>query len=144
MKQRGRKTTLAVVHESAISAVDRPDPPQELTIEQRIEWIRVVNSLQAEWFEDYSTAALTQYCKHVISARRISSLIEDACLPGKTGDDAPVFTVGYYDTLLKMQERESRILLSLMTKMRLTQQATYHPEKGKNKGVSPIKPPWED
>ena len=52
MKQRGRKAALAIVHGSAISAIDRPEPLAELTNEQRIEWILVVNSLPADWFPD--------------------------------------------------------------------------------------------
>jgi hypothetical protein len=46
-----------------------------------------------------------------------------------------------YDKLLHMQERESRIMVSLATKMRITQQATYDREKTKPKQVA--KKPWE-
>jgi hypothetical protein len=58
----------------------------------------------------------------------------------ESGDDIDVTE---YDKLLKMQERESRILVSLATKMRITQQATYHPEKVKD-GSSKVPRPWED
>ena len=57
-------------------------------------------------------------------------------------EDAEGIDESEYDKLLKMQERESRILVSLATKMRMTQQATYDPEKGK--GSTPIRPPWEN
>ena len=135
MKQRGRKAALAVVHESAISAINRPEPPPELTNEQRIEWILVVNSLPADWFPDETHKVLAQYCRHAVTSRHVSQMIEQM----EAGDNIDVTE---YDKLLKMQERESRILVSLATKMRITQQATYHPEKIKPGQV--VSNPWED
>jgi len=135
MKQRGRKTALSVVQGSAISAIDRPEPPSELTNEQRIEWILVVNSLPADWFPDETQKVLAQYCRHAVAGRHVATLIDDL-----EGSDA--IDVVHYDRLLKMQERESRMLVSLATKMRMTQQSTYHPEKGKP--TQTIENPWED
>ena len=135
MKQRGRKAALAIVHGSAISAIDRPEPLAELTNEQRIEWILVVNSLPADWFPDETHKVLAQYCRHAVASRHVSQMVEQL----EAGKD---IDVSEYDKLLKMQERESRILVSLATKMRMTQQATYHPEKGKPSTT--IKPPWEN
>lgn len=135
MKQRGRKGLLSVVQDSAVSAVDRPEPLPELTPEQRVIWIETVNSLPADWFPGETHKTLAQYCRHVVSSRHVSQLIEQLEL-GKTVD------VSEYDKLLKMQERESRILLSLATKMRMTQQSTYHPEKVK--GAAKVMRPWED
>ena len=135
MKQRGRKAALTVVHGSAISAIDRPEPLTELTPEQRIEWILVVNSLPADWFPDETHKVLAQYCRHAVASRHVSQLIE-------LQESSESINVTEYDRLLKMQERESRIMVSLATKMRMTQQATYHPEKGKPSTT--IKPPWEN
>ncbi len=135
MKQRGRKTALSVVHGGAISAIDRSEPLAELTNEQRVEWILVVNSLPADWFPDETHKALAQYCRHVVNARHISELIEKI----ESGVEIDII---HYDRLLKMQERESRMMISLMTKMRMTQQSTYHPEKGKPSQT--IDNPWED
>ena len=134
MKQRGRKSGLSVVRGDGISAIDRPEPLQELTNEQRIEWILIVNSLPAEWFPDQTHKVLAQYCRHAVASRHVSQMIEKTEL-------ADIIDVVEYDRLLKMQERESRILVSLATKMRITQQATYHPEKTKQTTV--INPPWE-
>ena len=134
MKQRGRKTKLAVVNGSAISAVHRPEPLAEMTNEQRIEWILVVNSLPADWFPDQTHKVLAQYCRHAVTGRHVSQMIQQIEL-------ADIIDVVEYDKLLKMQERESRMIVSLATKMRITQQATYHPEKTKSATV--IKPPWE-
>ena len=136
MKQRGRKQNLAVVQDAPISACDRPEPPPDLTPEQRLEWISVVNSLRADWFPVETHQILAQYCKHSVAAKHIAELIRDL-------ESREQIDVVEYDRLLKMQERESRILVSLATKMRITQQATYHPETQTKKGQSKVKSPWE-
>ena len=142
MKQRGRKQNLAVVTDSPISSQDRPEPPNELTPEQRIEWISVVNSLPADWFEDYSTQTLVQYCKHVIEARRIAKLIDKLANFDDEEFDLIAFTKTY-DKLLAMQERETRGILACMRSMRLTQQSTWSDQKSKPKQVK-VKSPWEN
>ena len=136
MKQRGRKGLLSVVQESPVSAQDRPEPLPELTAEQRIEWIQTVNSLPADWFPKETHGVLAQYCRHAVSSRHVSQMIEQA-------ESRKDIEISEYDKLLKMQERESRILVSLATKMRMTQQATYDREK--TKGVTTtVARPWED
>ena len=135
MKQRGRKTTLAVVSDAPISAHDRPEPPVDLTPEQRVEWITVVNALRADWFTPETYAVLAQYCRHVIEARHLAELI--CRFEGEEELD-----MRDYDRLLKMQERASRIIASLATKLRITPQSTYHPETVKNKGKK-VSSPWD-
>ena len=137
MKQRGRKGALSVVHESGVSVEDRPDPLPELTPEQRIVWIQTVNALPAEWFPEETHNVLAQYCRHAVASRHVSQMIDQM----ESGGEIDVTT---YDKLLKMQERESRILVSLATKMRITQQATYDREKVKSGGATTVTRPWED
>jgi hypothetical protein len=135
MKQRGRKQNLAVVQDAPVSAQDRPEPPPDLTPEQRLEWISVVNSLRADWFPVETHGVLSQYCKHMVASRHVAELIADM-------EQSDAIDIDSYDKLLKMQERESRILVSLATKMRITQQATYHPETQTKKGTTRAKSPW--
>ena len=135
MKQRGRRQNLAVARESGISAQERPEPAVDLTPEQRIEWISVVNALPADWFPAETHGVLAQYCKHAVAAKHVAQMIADM----EAGDE---IDVNDYDRLLRMQERESRILVSLATKMRITQQATYDREKVKPKAK--VKSPWEN
>jgi len=113
--------------------MERPKPPSELTDEQADEWRAVVERLPAEWFPRETHGLLTQYCRHVVAARRLSQLIEQA----ETCD--PVDVEGY-DRLLKMQEREGRAMSSLATRMRLSQQTTY--DKSKKK-PSTTRKPWD-
>lgn len=136
MEKRGRKSaaSLAVVSTAGvIQTIRRPEPPAELNDEQAHEWRAVVNRLPSEWFPRETHAMLAQYCRHVVMARRVSQLVEAA-------ENAETFDIDEYDRLGKMMERESRIMSSLATRMRISQQATY--DKSKKKG-SAAKRPWD-
>jgi hypothetical protein len=134
MTQRGRKSAASLaVAVSPLETVSRPDAPYDLTDEQTQEWWAVVNRMPADWFPRETHGMLAQYCRHVVSARRVAQLITAA-------EAAEEFNVGEYDQLLKMQEREGRALSSLATRMRLSQQTTY--DKSKKKPVESRKL-WE-
>ncbi len=140
MAKRGRKSAaqLAVVplhpDPSAIERVERPVPPNHLGDAERAVWESVVDSLPADWFAGGMPAVLEQYCAHVVEARRLGGLIEEA-----TKD--PDLKINDYDRLLKMRERESRAMASLATKMRITQQAARN-HRG-NRTREAARKPWE-
>lgn len=136
MGQRGRKSSasLMIAPGQSVQAVDRPDPPDELTEEQGRVWYAVTDSMPADWFGRETHEMLAQYCRHTVAARRVSQLISQL-------EKAEEFDVGEYDTLLKMQEREGRALSSLATRMRMTQQTQY--DKSKKRGSGAAKKPWE-
>lgn len=132
---RGRKSAdaLSVVPASSVvSIVRRPEPPDELTPEEAEEWRAVVNSLAADWFRRETHALLVLYCRHVVNARCVAQLIQTI----KSKD--PVDIDGY-DRLLKMQERESRALSSLATRMRTSQHSNY----AKDKKRGPVIESWD-
>lgn len=136
MKTRGRisAAALSVVQTGVVEIIPRPKPPAELTAEQRDEWRAIVDRMPADWFPRETHALLADYCRHVVMARRIAQLIAQA-------EDGETFDVIEYDRLGKMAERESRVIASLATKMRLTQQATY--DKSRKKGSAGVRKPWE-
>lgn len=136
MGERGRKSSssLMVAAGQTVQAVQRPEPPDELTEEQARVWYGVVDSMPADWFGRETHEMLAQYCRHAVAARRVAQLIAQA-----EKDDE--FKVGDYDLLLKMQEREGRALSSLATRMRMTQQTQY--DKSKKRGSGAVKKPWE-
>lgn len=145
MGSRGKKSfaELSVVRESDgvktvedISFLDLPAPPPELTADQAEEWESIVDRLPIDWFPRETWGMLSQYCRHVVAAKRVAQLIEAA-------EKADEIDIEQYDRLLKMQEREGRAISSLATRMRITQQSTYHPETKKGtKGKA--KRPWND
>lgn len=134
LENRGRKSKaeLEVVAQD-YEVIPRPKAPQDLTPDQSDEWRRIVNRLPADWFPSETHAVLAQYCRHTVAARRVAQLIASA-------EEDPALDVDQYDKLLKMQERESRALASLGTKMRMTQQGTttHRARKG-----NMVKKPWE-
>lgn len=136
MHKRGRKSAdeLAIVTVAPVETVERQRPPHDLTDEEVEVWFAVTQCEAADWFSPSTAPLLAQYCKHVIAARRVAELIERA-----TSD--PGLDVKDYDRLLKMQERESRCIASLATKMRISQQATTNHRGNHKPKVS--KKPWE-
>ncbi len=54
-----------VANKHPAEVVARLVPPSELTKEQREEWLRVVDTMPADWFVPGNAAALAQYCRHV-------------------------------------------------------------------------------
>lgn len=137
MGNRGRKSaaSLEVALPTTLDAVPRQKPPHDLTDEETELWVAVVNSESADWFTPSTAPLLAQYCRHSIHARRIAELLERA-----TSD--PELALRDYSRLLKMQERESRSMAMLATKMRLSQQSTTN-HRG-NKKPSASRKPWED
>ncbi len=136
MAKRGRVSTAQLAISAKVSTLEtlqRPDAPYELTDEQAAEWWAVVNRMPADWFPRETHGLLTQYCRHVVNARRVAQLITK-CEKQKKLD------VADYNQLLIMQEREGRAISSLATRMRLTQQTVHDREKKKPHQVAK---PWE-
>lgn len=148
MGTRGRQSLAALsVVQPGAQECQRPAPPAELSPEQRHEWLAVVNRLPAEWFQPETYPLLAQYCRHVVSARRVAELVaaleEEMGKEPEEGESKIALMLGAskaMDRLLKMQEREGRAMSSLATRMRLTQQSTYDP---KTKKPTQAKRPWE-
>jgi hypothetical protein len=133
--QRGRKSVASFeVLPAKVTAIQRPDAPYDLTDEQAAEWWAVVNRMPADWFPRETHALLAQFCRHVVSARRVAQLIQQM-------EKSDNFSVDDYNKLLAMQEREGRAISSLATRMRVSQHSTYDEKKRK-----PIqgKKPWEN
>jgi hypothetical protein len=135
MANRGRKSGASLDVVRSIGTVVRPDPMSGLTVDQSNEWIDVVNRMPADWFPRETHSILAQYCRHVVSAKRVDDLIE-SLIKGET--ESGNFLCDY-DRLLKMQEREGRAMSSLATRMRLTQQSLV--SKDRTKGGMKDKPP---
>lgn len=136
MKTRGRTSAAALEVATVagkIETVQRPDAPYDLTDEQSAEWWAIVNRMPADWFPRETHGLLAQYCRHVVAARRVAQLVDQA-------EKESEFDINAYDQLLKIQEREGRALSSLATKMRISQQTTY--DKSKKKPPSG-RMPWE-
>ena len=131
MGTRGRKSKaeLSVVK---VKTTDIAPPPHEFSQEQQDEWNRMIVAMGAAGFTEVDRRQLESYCRHAITLRRVGQLITDH-------EKSEEFNVKTYDTLLKMQERESRCLASLSVRLGIAH--TTGPNKGKGKGVTSR--PWE-
>jgi hypothetical protein len=137
MGARGKKPGAALgIVKSSITAITRPVPSKHLTTEQANTWRSVVDRLPADWFPRETHGVLEAYCRHVDAGRRIADLIESLL---KNSDDLD-YLIGEFDRLLRMQERESRAMSSLATRMRITQQSRINYKKSTG---ARIKPPWQ-
>lgn len=127
-QQRGRKTAGAL---EAVVSTQRPEPATHLTDEQKEIWTRVVNALPPEWFRAETLDLLSRYCAQVTAARQLDQRIE--ALPA----DAPLADL---KLLMALQDKASRVIMSLATKMRLSQQSTYDKVKRKDSPDKPVDP----
>jgi hypothetical protein len=136
MTKRGRKSAAsqALAPVKPVDQIPRPAPPDQLTDEEAEEWCAVVDRMPADWFARETHALLVQYCRHVIAARRIAQFI------AHLQQEEELDVKGWADAL-KMQARESQIIATLATKMRISQQSTY--DKSRKKGDGGKKKPWE-
>ena len=116
--KRGRPSgaELAVVPVTPLGVQQRIEAPHDLTGEETEVWVAVTNAEPADHFSASTAPLLAQYCRHVVSSRRVAELIERAV----SGE----LSIRDYNELLHMQERESRVIATLATKMRLSQQST--------------------
>jgi hypothetical protein len=128
MAERGRKSaaSLSVV----VGSIDgRPQSPADLTKAQAEIWDRTVANEAADVFK---TAALQQllkeYCRHVVSAKKLSSMIEAVEASIGSDDVLSDDDLADYDKLLKMRDRETKAIADKATKLRLTNQARYTPQ----------------
>jgi len=69
---------MEIVVPSIIEVIDRSRPPRELTAEQAVEWVALVERMSADWFPRETHGMLTQYCRHVVAVRRVAQLIAKA------------------------------------------------------------------
>jgi len=118
----------------------RPQPPSDLTKDQRDIWDRTVGNEAADTFK---TAALQQllkeYCRHVASARKLAGMIEAM-------EAVNVSDLDDYDKLLRMRDRETKALADKATKLRLTNQSRYTPQAAATaakKGAGVELKPWQ-
>jgi hypothetical protein len=143
MRGKGGRISVAA---AAVVAPDfggkRPDPPPELNERQRAIWTDTCAAEPVGFFTPGAVLGmLGDYCAHREVAEKLTAKIdafEDEWMNSREG-------LLRYHSLLKMRELETRGAAHLATKLRLTNQSRYRPEKpdrlpGQGKS-GPL--PWE-
>lgn len=141
MRQRGRKkpSTLAAVTQKSVEVLRRFDPPEDFSVEEREIWNSVIEAVPNDWFTKANLPLLIQYCRHVDQSRYISTLL--AMRDAVDTDGYLVLTLKDYDKLLQMQDRETKAITSLATRMRISQQSVTN-HRGNGKPTSRVAKPW--
>lgn len=123
MGQRGPKSgaELATITGSGIAVTRRPAPPVDLSPEGAELWQAIVNANPADLFTPGSAPLLVQLCRHVIAARRVAGWLARIEASEEALDEALWFK------LLDRQDRESKAIAALATRLRLTPQSRYTP-----------------
>lgn len=140
MGTRGRTSgaALSVVAGTAIDG--RPKAPNDLTQFQAEVWDRTVGSEAGDFLRSAaSQQLLKEYCRHVESAHRVSSMIALLETPGAA------VNIGEYEQLLRMRDRETKALADKATKLRLTNQSRYTPQAAGTaaKNAATTSKPWQ-
>ena len=120
MGTRGRKSAAELAIAQVVEVQPRPAAPEELADEEAREWEDIVSRMPAKWFTRATWPLLMQLCRHVVAARRVAQLIHKE-------EQSDKFDLIKWDRLLRAQERQSALVASLSTKMRLTPQSRYGP-----------------
>lgn len=120
----------------------RTEPPANFPAPASEVWRAVVASKPHDWFTADSIYLLEAYCHAVVSHRLISLGVAEFNAQ-KMAD--PV-GVALYDQLTRMQERQARVMTSIATKLRLTQQSRYTPQAAATaaKKVGGGARPWDN
>jgi hypothetical protein len=130
--------SLAIIGPSGVETVRRPNAPNDLDDEEQRVWRDTVNSMAADWFPGETHGLLTQYCRLVISARRISELKKSLEKPRK-GQKFDLLT---YRRLAKDEAQISQTMAVLARNMRLSQASTSRHEYVKKRPMT-LKKPWD-
>lgn len=142
MGTRGRTSSAALEIAGSgvqtMQVIRRPEAPLDLTAEESDVWLETVDAMPADWFPRETFPLLRQWCRHTVTARRVSRMIDTAAAREE-------LNVGEMKELLGMQAKETAALKALGASMRLSQQASYSArgaggEKGRR---SSMKRPWE-
>ena len=156
MAQRGRKSQ---AQKSAKIAQIKPElklvdqtAPADLSDEEAKIWAAIIDRMADDWFGPDVEAMLKQYCRHCVSSGRVAKMIStlqvaiDQKVEACEDPDEKIKTImsgaQQVDRLFKMQDRESRALTSIGTKLRITPQSTRR-QSGIKKQAEKEKMPWE-
>jgi len=98
-------------------------PAPGLTDDQAQVWRETVEARSADYFGEDAAPLLEEYCRVVVMCRLLAVQIEAELVAIGRGEPSIL------KTLLDMRDKESRRLTSIATKLRITNQSRYTPDK---------------
>lgn len=138
MLNRGRKPDGQHLASVTVLPVGPAKPPDTLSEEQGKIWTETVASRPPGWFGKDTAPILESYCIAIARRRFISANIEHQMSLKKP-------SARKCAELLALEVKQTQVIASLATKMRLTQQSRYTPQAAAtaSKTVPSAKAPWE-
>ena len=121
--KRGPKSAAELTVVTPIGAA-RPQPPDDLTETQAEVWRNVVDRLPAGWFPRETHDLLAAYCRHVVTHRYISRMI-DACETSTLSSDDALADFG---KILGLRDREAKAMVAIGRSLRITKASQTRPE----------------
>jgi hypothetical protein len=123
--KRGRKSAadLAVILPTDDS---RPGAPYGLSDDAALLWDRTVQAMPAGWFPEESWPVLEMFCRHVVTARKLSAEIERGQRAVKwlrNDEDAKRLNL-----LCHMRDRETKAAVATARSLRLTKSSQMRAE----------------
>lgn len=124
--------SLSVVPVQPLARVSAPDG---LSKEEAQLWRQVVDSKPADWFGEDSAPLLMEYVRAKVSCDVLHAQVQAALAGGEAKE---------IKDAMQLRDMESRRLLSIGTKLRLTQQSRYTPKAAStaDRGAGGRKP-WQ-
>jgi len=121
----------------------RPPPPEGLTDPQRALWRAIVETEPAHLFDSAARRHLLRlYVEHAAFRANLQALIDRVPVEKMLDPD----TEAGFERMLRARDRETKQLVSLATRLRLTNQARYTAAAagtaGRNHAAGPR--PWDD
>lgn len=114
----GRKSGASLTVVASIGG-ERPGAPATLSEAEAITWRAVAATKPADWWSADTFPLLEEYCRAVASSHAVAAaLAKFTKIPGGKA-------LGRYLALRKLQDHTARLLATLATKMRLSQQSKY-------------------
>lgn len=100
----------------------RPPPPDGMTDAQARLWRDITETEAGHMFDSAARRHLLRlYCEHATFRASLQSLIDRSPIEAICGDD----TAKNFEAMLRARDRETKQLVSLATRMRLTNQSRY-------------------
>lgn len=134
--KRGRKSAAELATPRALRLNSRLDPSPSLTDEQAAVWVETLAGLAPDWIQPEAREVMAAYCRHAVAIQRIAACVK------QYEASADEFDFARYNEMLKAQERETRALGALATRLRLTPQSRYTPATAARKPRDDANKPW--
>jgi hypothetical protein len=157
MVKSGPKTQAEYQAEGVLIPGAREPAPSDMEPGAKVLWEAIVMRLPADWFTSETRPLLKAYCRHAnfadhfaqeITATRVAiEAIERSVSRGRPGAKKLPKLREQLHSLHKMHGYETDHAVTCATKLRLTNQSRYVPDKAASKARSALAsgpPPWHD